>query len=294
MYLEVENPQRFQDSLRILTKKYEEFNNKKLTLSTELENVKSQEEKSAIQTKLGDLDSEEQIIMSKGMQIQEKLSAIYSEQKDFQKEYMKNNSTLVSYSFLLSDLISYTSNKEIFGTETIDIGLAKNTLDLLTKAYPDHPYKELAHNLISAIENIKIGKKYIDFSAPDLSGKTAQFSEQIEGKIALLDLWATWCGPCIKKSRTMVPIYQEFKDKGFTIVGVAGEFRNTDKLVKFLEKEKWPWLNLVELDRQNNIWQKYGIGSAGGGIFLIDGNGEIIAKDPTAEEVRKEILTRIN
>jgi len=38
----------------------------------------------------------------------------------------------------------------------------------------------------------------------------------------------------------MVPVYNEFKDKGFTIVGVAGELKNTSRLAKFLKKEKWP------------------------------------------------------
>ena len=151
----------------------------------------------------------------------------------------------------------------------------------------------MALNLIDAIEKVKVGKKYIDFSAPDLHGNQIKLSDQINGKIALLDLWATWCGPCIRKSRTMVPLYDEFKDKRFTIVGVAGEFKNTDRLVKFLEKEKWEWTNLIELDRKNNIWQKYGVDGRGGAIFLIDENGIILAKDPTAEEVRAELETRL-
>ncbi len=92
----------------------------------------------------------------------------------------------------------------------------------------------------------------------------------------------------------MVPLYDEYKDKGFTIIGVAGEFKNTDRLVKFLKKEKWEWTNLVELDRKNKIWQKYGVDGGGGGIFLIDENGLILAKDPTATEVRKELESRLN
>ncbi|MGS2740853.1 hypothetical protein [Sinomicrobium sp. M5D2P17] len=52
--------------------------------------------------------------------------------------------------------------------------------------------------------------------------------------------------------------------------------------------------NLVELDRKNNIWQKYGVDGGGGGIFLIDENGIILVKDPTAEEVRKELEARLN
>ncbi|MCM4156939.1 TlpA disulfide reductase family protein [Gramella sp. AN32] len=157
----------------------------------------------------------------------------------------------------------------------------------------NHPYNELSSNLINAIEYIKVGKAYVDFSAPDLNGNEVKLSDKINGKIALLDLWATWCGPCIAKSRTMVPLFSEYKDKGFSIVGVAGEFKNTDRLEKFLQKEKWPWVQLVELDRQNRIWEKYGVDGGGGALFLIDKKGEIIAKDPTAEEVREILEDRL-
>ncbi len=294
MNSKVEHLQSFEDSLSILTKNYEAISNKRLILSAELEKVKGPGQKLNIESKLVKLDGQEQMIISQGTKIQEKLNSLYSKRKEFQKKFMKNNSTLVSYFFLLNDLISYTPHKEIYGTETIDIVFAKKKLDTLKKVYPDHPYNNLSHSLINAIENIKIGKEYIDFSAPDTTGKSIRLSDQIEGKIAILNLWATWCAPCIKKSRTLVPIFHEFKDKGFTIVGVAGEYKNTDRFVQFLEKEKWPWLNLIELDRQNNIWQKYGINNTGGGIFLIDENGKILAKDPTAEEVKREILNRIN
>ena len=60
-----------------------------------------------------------------------------------------------------------------------------------------------------------------------------------------IDVWATWCGPCIATSRTMIPVYNEYKNKGFTIVGVAAEIDNTDRLIKTLEREEFPWLNLV-------------------------------------------------
>jgi len=92
----------------------------------------------------------------------------------------------------------------------------------------------------------------------------------------------------------MIPVYNEYKDRGFTIIGVAGEINNTNSLIKFLEREQWPWLNLVELDKQNNIWQKYGADNSGGAIFLIDQEGKILAKDPTAEEVRKELESLLN
>jgi len=275
-----------QDSISALFKSDEYNSDKAKLLYTELREAKSQDEKVVIYKKLDDLKKLGQNLSPKAKELNDKIKPIYEEQKAFQQNYIENNPTIVSYSFLLDNLI--------FNKETIDINSAKKTFKILSKANPNHPYNELTSNLINAIENVKISKEYTDFSAPDLNGNNIKLSDKIKGKVALLDLWATWCGPCIAKSRTMVPLYDEYKDKGFTIIGVAGEFKNTDRLVKFLEKEKWEWTNLVELDRQNNIWQKYGVDGGGGGIFLIDENGIILAKDPTAEEVRMELESRLN
>ncbi|WP_100610377.1 TlpA disulfide reductase family protein [Confluentibacter lentus] len=210
----------------------------------------------------------------------------FEEQLLWQQDYIYRNPSLISYYLFLEHLIYFK--------EDIDLNLVKRNYDKLSETNLEHPYNDLASNLIKAIENIKVGKAYVDFSAPDLKGNIIKLSDKIKGKVVLLDLWATWCGPCIAKSRTLLPIYSEYKDKGFTIVGVAGEFKDTDRLFKFLEKEKWPWVNLVELDRENSIWQKYGVDGGGGDMFLIDINGKIIAKDPTADEVRKHLELQLN
>jgi len=273
-----------QDSISTLFKKDEYNSDTVRALYAELKESKTQDKNVVIYKQIDELRKAGKDLSPKAKVLEAKLKPIYEEQKRFQQEYIENNPTIVSYSFLLQDLI--------YNEERIDIDLAEKNYQELSKAYPNHPYNELALNLLNALKNIKVGKKYIDFSAPDLNGNIVKLSNAISGQVAILDLWATWCGPCIAKSRKMVPIYNEYKNKGFTIVGVAGEFRNTDRLIKFFEKEKWPWLNLVELDEQNKIWQKYGVDGGGGGIFLIDKNGTILAINPTAEEVRKELEAR--
>lgn len=273
------------DSLSSFSKNDEFFSDEMELLHTELRNAKNQDEKLIIYKKIEDLETIDQHLSPKARKLNDRLKIIYDEQKKYTYQYIRNNPTIVSYYFLLEDL---ENNKE-----TIDINAIENTFKILSKANPNHPYNDLASNLINAIDNIKVGKKFTDFSSSDLNGNKVKLSDKINGQIALLDLWATWCGPCIAKSRTMLPIYNEYKNKGFTIIGVAGEYKNTDRLVKFLEKEKWPWLNLVELDRKNGIWLKYGVEKGGGGIFLIDEKGTILAKDPTAKEVRKELESRL-
>ncbi len=159
----------------------------------------------------------------------------------------------------------------------------------LSQKYPNHPYTPTIGQMIESFDAVQVGGDFIDLEAPDLEGNIVKISEKMNGKITLLDLWASWCGPCIRTSRSMTQVYKEFKDKGFTIVGIAREFENTKALKKALKREKFPWLNLVELDDQNEIWLKYNIPFAGGSTFLIDKNGKILAINPKVEAVR-EIL----
>lgn len=129
-----------------------------------------------------------------------------------------------------------------------------------------------------------MGGRYIDFTAPDFNGKSIKLSEQIQGKVALIDLWASWCGPCRRKAKSMIPVYEAYKNKGFTIVGVARE-ENLSDGVNAAKMDKYSWLNLIELNDKEKIWAKYGVDNSGGSTLLVDKNGIILAIDPTDKEV---------
>ena len=206
----------------------------------------------------------------------------WNDQQEWTRNYISKNTSLTSYFLLLQELTS--------GWEIEDLEFHRNSYKKLSAAYPDHPYSKLVGNFIEGHSN-KIGQSFMDFSAPDLEGNIHTLSDQIEGEVALLNLWATWCAPCIRKSREIIPVVEKYRDKGFTVIGVAGEFRTTENLENFLAKKEFPWLNLVELDRQNDLWTKYGVPNSGGAMFLIGRDGKILMKDPTAEELEEKLAT---
>ena len=133
--------------------------------------------------------------------------------------------------------------------------------------------------------NAKVGGSYFDFTAPDLGGINHTLSEEIEGRVALIDLWGSWCGPCRRHSMALIPVYNKYKDRGFTVVGVAREFRDSHAMKKAIERDGYPWLNLLELDDRLGIWTKYGVGNAGGARFLVGRDGRIMAINPDAAQV---------
>ena len=219
----------------------------------------------------------------------EEYSNNYSASIKWEVDYLVENTTLVGLcqTFRLLRLYKQYEKYGVFKYVASKEKLTNAFNDVYKLNYPNHPVTRKIEFLLEA-DKVKVGSRFIDFTCPDFNGVSHTLSKEIEGKIALVDLWASWCGPCRRRSMELIPVYNDFKEKGFTVVGVARENKIEDGK-NALEKDGYTWLNLLELKDENNIWAKYGIGNAGGAQFLVDKDGCILKVDPSAEEVR-EIL----
>ena len=65
-----------------------------------------------------------------------------------------------------------------------------------------------------------LNKKRIDFSLPDLTDQQRKFSEW-DGKVILLNFWATWCPPCRREIPAFIQLQDDYANKGFQVIGVA-------------------------------------------------------------------------
>lgn len=271
------------DSIDALFQKNEYFSAEMKLLQSELANAGDNESRMALREKMEDLRSTGNDLSPRAKDLTRQGDSLRTEATRWRYKYIEENPSIVSYYFLLNDLryleSSQASIKEI-----------KSLYPVFAGRYPEHAYTEIMRSMLEGYDAIKVGGSFIDFSLPDLDGTVHRLSDIIGGKYALIDLWASWCGPCIATSRSMIPVYEEFRDRGFTVCGVAAEIDNTDQMRARIEKEKFPWINLVELDHKNHIWDKYGVSNSGGGTFLMDNEGTILAINPDAEKVR-EILS---
>ena len=200
-------------------------------------------------------------------------------------QYAKEHTNIVGYSILISTIKDVVRD---FKSDILPYSEVFQTV--FEPKYPNHPYTAKMIDILTG-SSLKAGAPFIDFTAVDFTGKQVRLSERIAGKRTVLHLWASWCGPCRKEGMELIPVYEEFHDKGFVVIGVARE-KSISTAEAAVKQDKYPWENLVELNDTEQIWNKYGIGNAGGSDFLIDENGIIVVVAPSIEEIRDFLTSK--
>ena len=156
---------------------------------------------------------------------------------------------------------------------------------------PSHPYhKSILH--VAAALQLKPGRKYIDYLVPDERGRDVMLSSLYQGKLIYINLWASWCGSCRRHAKSLIPLYNKYKDRGFQIISFARESRK-GAMEEAEERDGYPWKSQVELNDRHQIWLRNGLGNAGGGGYLIDNNGTILAVYPSAGELEAILKRRL-
>lgn len=97
---------------------------------------------------------------------------------------------------------------------------------------------------ISTIFAQEEGSKAPDFELKSLSGDNFKLSN-LQGKIIIIDFWASWCVPCRLGIPFLSELYDIYKDKGVEIIGINLD-NKLEKIEKFLSKlSKRPSFNIL-------------------------------------------------
>ena len=163
--------------------------------------------------------------------------------------------------------------------------------DKLCNTYPEHPI----HEQIAVLTRLSPGQPYnddYDIHTPD--GKAVPISSLLKGHVALIDLWGSWCGGCREHSKAVIPLYEKYKDKGFTVVAIARE-KNRSAMEKAMKKDGYPWASYMEpINDDNRVWGRHGLHSEGGGMILVDRDGTILSTSTDATVLEPLIKKALN
>jgi peroxiredoxin len=150
--------------------------------------------------------------------------------------------------------------------------------------------KEMAER-IEVAKKTGIGKMAMDFTQNDTLGNPVSLSS-FKGKYVLIDFWASWCGPCRQENPNVVKAFNNYKEKGFTVLGVSLDQPNAkDKWMKAIHDDNLTWTQVSDLKFwKNEVAVQYGI-QAIPQNFLIDPQGKIIGKNLRGEALNKKLET---
>ncbi len=169
-------------------------------------------------------------------------------------------------------------------------------LPRLNKALEQYPamkgYQRTA-KLVEALqqkEKTQPGNKFIDFTITNDSISQSLSDYVGKGRYTLVDFWASWCGPCIRETKVLKKIREEFQGKPLDILGVAvwDEPANTEAAIK---RHELPWPQII--NAQSVPTDLYGI-SGIPCIILFGPDGTIISRDLQGEELTKSVRAALN
>lgn len=138
---------------------------------------------------------------------------------------------------------------------------------------------------INGQKKSSIGNLVEDFTLNDPKNQPFRFSS-LKGKYVLLDFWGSWCGPCHTAFKNLRLLHAKYQAKGFEILGIATE-QDKNAWLKDLEKEKLPWLQVIDTEGEKNISLGAFAVNKYPTTVLVDPNGKIIGRDLNIIEIEK-------
>ncbi len=144
---------------------------------------------------------------------------------------------------------------------------------------PDFELKRVFPAATTQTEELKAEKK-----AKEELVKLSDF----KGKYVILDFWATWCGPCLRKLPELKSLHSKIKsDDRFVLIGVSLDDAKDEKAVgKFLAKREMSWIHGLAGGWETEIVQEYGV-SAIPTVLVIGPDGKILLVNPETQAIEK-------
>ncbi len=99
-------------------------------------------------------------------------------------------------------------------------------------------------------------------------------SDELQGKVLLINFWATWCGPCVAEYPDLMRLHESFVGRGFSVIGISTD-QSKSSVRKFVEKNGHVYPMLMTTSA---VTRDFGAGIGLPVSFLVDRKGKIVKR----------------
>lgn len=187
-------------------------------------------------------------------------------------EGLKNNLALVPNDTLKGDLILETAARYKNYSDY------KTLMDTYGKYVVTTSQKKKSLDIVTPLLTLKTGQDAYAFSYPDKDGKTVTMAS-LKGKVVLVDVWATWCGPCRQEIPFLKKLEEEMKGKDVQIISLSTDaVTDKEKWLKMIKDENLGGMQLFAGGPGNEFSQYYKVNTIPR-FLVFDKNGKIVSVD---------------
>ncbi len=215
---------------------------------------------------------------------EDKIDALDPDIKKIYGDYLKANPTSLIALYALNQYAGWDINAETAGP--VFASLPQNVQTSASgKIFADK---------LDLARKLAVGQPALDFTQNDTLGIPVSLSS-LKGKYILVDFWASWCGPCRRENPNVVKAFNNYKDKGFSILSVSLDQPGAkDKWIEAIHKDNLTWTHVSDLKYwENEVAKQYGI-QAIPQNYLVDPQGKIVAKNLSGENLEKKLAEFIS
>jgi thiol-disulfide isomerase/thioredoxin len=143
----------------------------------------------------------------------------------------------------------------------------------------------------TAIAQLKIGELVPEIALRGKADTLIKLSS-LNGKIVLIDFWASWCGPCRASNPSVQKLYKKYKENGFEVYAVSLDV-NRPLWLKAIKKDKLTYTQVIDPDGWlSKIAEKYYVDAIPTN-FLLDKTGKIVAINLEGKELFDKVKSLV-
>jgi peroxiredoxin len=166
------------------------------------------------------------------------------------------------------------------------------TEELYNTLAPEIKSTEMAtyiNKIVAEAKKNPVGSILPNFVQKNTTGVDVSL-DSFRGKYVLVDFWASWCRPCRQENPAFVNVFNQYKDKNFTILGVSLD-KDSASWVLAIKQDALGWTQVSDLKGWANAvslqFEIYSIPNN----FLLNPEGKIIAKNIKGAALERKLKT---